>query len=524
MTTDYTLARRNILLAALLVVLIVLLNGGMAIYVATDPSIRTAMLFRDVAYTIQHIYPEPVNLDTLTNNAINGMFEHLDRFSSYVEPWQFRQMDEEEEGSYGGIGVTIIRHADGLQVQSVRENGPASRAGIANGDILLKADSVDLAGSAMRDASSHLRGEEGTTVRITLFRPATGDTLATTVTRAKIDLVHIPFAGITPDSLLYVRILDFDAGVSDELRAALDSLLNKPGGKPHGLIIDLRNNPGGQLNEAIKTAELLLNEGDLVVGLEGRSRWREDEYRTKETDITGGLPIAIVVDRGSASASEIVAGALRQNKRAILVGDTTFGKGLVQGFTRWPDGSGTRLTISRYYLEGKVFLNALDSVLHDTGQGLAPDYPLQFREETPFVRAIEIGGLLFDFTARHQDAILAQSDHADMADAWIDSLYAYAEQSGFSFRSPLTESARQLVIAAAIDSASPATFRVINQLVDRVKSLDHEQFHQNGRYIRNRLREIAVTRARGEYAGYVEVIKSDPDIAAVGKILREHQQ
>jgi C-terminal peptidase prc len=499
-------SRRIVLLTVSLMFMLVLICGGMGVYILSDKGLQNAVSWTKIAVEVEEMYPGQLDWEVMFDSAMGNMLHHLDRYSSYVEPQQFERMDEELTGSYGGIGVTVIRHRSGLLVMSVRENGPAHESGILAGDVILEADSISLVRLSISRASSALRGKEGTSVVLTVLRPVVEDTLTIRVTRRQIDLQHIPYAGVTPDSVLYIRLLDFNAGASSDIEAAIDSLLLKEKNAPLGIILDLRGNPGGLLSEAYQTADLFLDRGQLIVGTDSRSSWNEVEFLSSGDDITGGLPMAVIVDRGSASAAEIVAGALGQLGRAFLVGDTTFGKGLVQGFTRFQDGSGLRLTISRYYLEGGLYLNEFDSTLDDVGHGLVPDYLVEFAEYEEFPRKLENSLLLQRFANQFEEEIILASGAFCLSDDWVLRFEQYANDKGFRFVSRITRSAQIMLDMTYLDRARISTTKSAGVVLRRSKSDDRRQFTAYSAYIKMRLRQIAYERKYGIYRTYDAVI------------------
>lgn len=514
--------RRPFLLSALFMFLIVLIAGGSSIWVLADPDLAASFKLIRVATTVRQVYREEVDWEQLMQAGMDGMFDQLDRYSGYVDPPRWDRMHEEWSGSYTGIGVSVLQHDLGLLIMSVRENGPAAASGIMSGDIVIGIDSTSLAGLGVFDATRTLRGPEDSEVALDIFRPVDGDTLKINVTRKKIEFVHIPFAGYTPDSAIYVRLLDFDAGASSDVRDAVDSLLNKPGYEPTGLILDLRGNPGGLFSEAYETANLFLDGGQFIVGTDGRSRWGDEVHFSDGTDILGGLPLAIIVDGGSASSSEIVAGSLHQLGRAILVGDTTFGKGLVQGFNRLHDGSALRLTISRYYLEGGLYLNEFDSALVDIGHGLAPDHQLIFSDQTAFPRALARSLLLNQFANLYQDEILASTDKLDLADDWVERFEQYAADEDFKFESRLTKQADDLVRLVRGDDMTVPTRSAAERLLNDARLDDAGQFMLHKDYIKRRLTQFAWERKHGVYAAYQKaIVATRPDIRLAGSILKE---
>ncbi|MFZ5979321.1 MAG: S41 family peptidase [Candidatus Zixiibacteriota bacterium] len=516
------LDRRTIVLSALFLFLIILITGMTAVYILSDEGLKQAFLFVGLTLEIEHTYPGQLDWDKLLSSAREAMFNQLDRYSSFVEPQQFAQMDEELSGSYGGIGVSVVRHDRGLLIMSVRENGPAAEVGLLTGDIIITADSTDLAGLPSEIASGYLRGQAGTRVKIRVYRPVLEDTLTIEITRRLVDLLHVPFAGFTPDSMIYIRVIDFEAGASDDIRDALDSLLHRGDIEPRGVILDLKGNPGGLFREAYRTANLFLNKGQFIVGTDARSIWKEEKHYSGGEDLTGGLPMAVIVDRGSASSAEIVSGALQQLGRAVLVGDTTFGKGLVQGFTRFPDGSGLRLTISRYYLDGDKYLNEFDTALNEIGSGLAPDYYLKFSEQEMFPRVLENSLLLEQFATLHQDEILALGDHFELDDSWLERFKKYAGKEGFVYISNVTELAELMVDLSFFEHQPPWITQAAINILDIARLDDLGQFDKYRSHIKMRLRQLAVERKFGTSRAYADVlVRNRPDIQFAGQLLKE---
>lgn len=513
-------SRRTIIQTITLVFLLVILCGGLGIYVLSDKSVRAAFSLAESAAEIDRAYPGQINWDDAFRRSVDGMTSILDRYSYYMTGSEFGRLDEEFHGEYVGIGVSVVRDPLGLLVMSVRENGPADESGILAGDIIIAISDTSLRAYDAQRSIKLLRGKEGSTVPIQIFRPVTHDTLTLNVTRKKLDLVHVPFAGLTPDSMVYIRLLDFEGGASDDVSASIDSLIVKKAARPHGIILDLRSNPGGLFNEAFHIADLFLDKGKLVVGTESRSRWKTEEYFATGDDATGGLPMVVLVDRGTASAAEIVSGALQKNKRAILVGDTTFGKGLVQGFSRFQEGDGLRLTISRYYVEGKTYLNEVDSIVHDIGTGLPPDSVFRSPEREPFPQALERSFLLGKFAQQYEDEILSRDTVLTVTPGLVAQFEKFAGENGFVYHSELTSAAALVADVSRLDGAGRVSDSIADFLLQSAQRRDLRLFEQYADYIEFRLAQLACERKYGVYQSYARVVvRYRPDIRYASYLL-----
>lgn len=512
--------RRLFVQTSILAVTLILIAGLSVIYVLTDPGLQVAIQFPRTAFEIDHAYHGAVDWDRAFDRGMQAMLNGLDPYTGYVDSDQFDQLDEEMTGSYVGIGVTVTQHEDGLLIMSVREDGPAAQTSVYTGDIIYQVDTVSLANRDATESVTFLRGPEDSDVDIHCYRPATGDSLEFTVTRRRIDFQHIPYAGITPDNLLYIRLLDFDMGASSEVEAAVDSLLLSADHSPEGVILDLSNNPGGLVSEAREVADIFLDGGRFIVGTKGRSIWNTEKYYSTGVDLTDGLPMAVIVDGGSASASEIVAGALHQLGRAQLVGDTTFGKGLVQQYTRFADGSGMRITASRYYLEGDLFISRFDSTLGELNSGLVPDVYARGVGVNRFTNQLEASMLLRDFATTHSQKIATSRFDSTNSSRWLKRFSDFADSAGFRFISSTTHDAISLQMAVTLEGAPHSIRRKVQDIVEEAKNLDHDEIDRNAWYILYRLRHLAWEREYGLYRTYADIIiPFRPDIRAASELL-----
>lgn len=314
---------------------------------------------------VREAYVEPVDDDTLMQAAIRGLLSDLDPHSAYLEASDSEDLAERTRGAYDGIGVEIVREDDGnLRVIAPIDGTPAARAGVKAGDLIVAVDGTPVAGT---DAESDpLRGPPGSTVVLTVLRENEEEPLDITIVRETIRVASVRERMLEP-GYGYVRISMFQADTGADFAQALDRLLAESGGKLQGLVIDLRSNPGGLLTTAVQAADELLDKGT-IVSTRGRLAISDTAFTATPGDRLDGAPVVVLVDAGSASAAEVLAGALRDNDRARVVGSRTFGKGSVQTALPLDNGDTVKLTTARYYTPSGRSIQAL---------GISPDVVLQ---------------------------------------------------------------------------------------------------------------------------------------------------
>ena len=315
-------------------------------------------------------YVEDVDMTTLIYGAIEGMLEKLDPHSSFLTPEYFAEMNIETQGSFGGLGIEITNKDDYIHIISPIEDTPAWDAGLRAGDYIVRIEDQSTKGMELMEAVKLLRGEAGSDVTISIMREGFSSPLDVTITRAIIEIKAVKSKMLEP-GFGYVKLNQFNQNVHRELNAALDDLEKQAGGTLQGLVLDLRNNPGGLLDQAVKVSDEFISEG-LIVYTRGRSTSQNLEERAQRRGTRDGYPIVCLVNGGSASASEIVAGALQDHRRAIILGTQTFGKGSVNHFHRLADGSAIYITGARWYTPNGNLIE---------GQGITPDEVVEITAE-----------------------------------------------------------------------------------------------------------------------------------------------
>ena len=308
---------------------------------------RLLNLFGDVFERVRAEYVEPVSDRDLVENAINGMLTGLDPHSSYLNPRNFRDMQVQTRGEFGGLGIEVTQENGYIKVISPIDETPAARAGVRPGDLITQINGTSTQGLTLQEAVDQMRGERGTSIRITIRREGAERPIDIAITREVIrpQVVRYRMEG---NDIGYIRLSSFNEQTDAALRRAMQSLRQTAGTNLRGLVLDLRNNPGGLLDQAVQVTDDFLDQGEIV---STRARRNEDAQRwnARNGDIAAGLPIVVLINSGSASASEIVAGALQDHRRAIVLGTRSFGKGSVQTVMPLGPNGAIRLTTARYY-------------------------------------------------------------------------------------------------------------------------------------------------------------------------------
>jgi len=303
-------------------------------------------LFSEVLNKINKQYVDDVNQSEMMDAAINGVLQSLDPYSAYMSPEMFENMATETSGEFGGLGIEVGMEAGVVKVISPIDNSPAYRVGVKAGDYIVKINEIQVQGKSLSEAVELMRGPVGSDIEITVRRRGERKALTFTITREIIEVASVK-TEIKDKNVGYIRLTSFNENSSDQIKKKLGEF--KKNKNIEKYILDLRNNPGGLLSQAIKISDFFLENGE-IVSTKSRKNSENRKWFAKKGDITDGDTILVLINYGSASASEIVAGALKDHKRAILIGEATYGKGSVQSIIPLDNKGAIRLTVSKYYL------------------------------------------------------------------------------------------------------------------------------------------------------------------------------
>ena len=303
-------------------------------------------LFGEVLDKINKEYVEEVDQSDTMDAAINGVLQSLDPYSSYMSPKNLEEMQTETKGEFGGLGIEVGMEAGVVKVISPLDNSPAEREGVKAGDYIVKINDTQVQGKTLNEAVELMRGPVGSTLEITVRRVGLRKSLVFNITREIIQVASVK-SEVLDEKIGYIRLTSFNENSDDQIKKKIKEF--KKNKKIEGYILDLRNNPGGLLGQAIKISDFFLDDGE-IVSTKGRKKNENQKWFAREGDIINGKALIVLINKGSASASEIVAGALKDHKRAVLVGEKSYGKGSVQSIIPLKNRGAIRLTISKYYL------------------------------------------------------------------------------------------------------------------------------------------------------------------------------
>ena len=504
-------------------------------------------VFNSIVRELDLFYVDTLDADEAVRAGIDAMLYSLDPYTEYYPEDDRSELDRMVENSYGGIGSVIAwdPRLERSVISEPYEHMPAAEAGLKAGDVLLSVDGEDLAGKDNAEVSGMLRGQVGTSLRLTVQRPGTEKPLEFELVRRSIELPIIPYCGVLPGDVGYICLSTFSGDPSKEFKRAFLDLKRRG---IRSLVVDLRNNGGGLLDESVEIANFFLPRGKTLVTTRGKTRQATGSYKTLREPLDLDIPLAVLVNGATASSSEILAGSLQDLDRAVIVGTRTFGKGLVQTTRPLPYGGTMKLTTSRYYIpsgrcvqavdyarrdgEGggvripdsltRVFHTAAGRVVRDGG-GVTPDIEVESGRLPNILFYLVKDNLIFDYATRYSlehdriappgEFAVTDGDYADFKAMVKESGFKYDQQTG-----KLLESLREMAeFEGYLDGAS-AEFDALE------KKLAHDLDHDLDHFSRDIRRMIAVEIQKRYYyqrGAVIEQLKDDEDLKAALSVLSD---
>ncbi len=500
-----------------------------------------ASLFREV----NALYVDDVNPNKLMRTGIDAMLNSLDPYTNYIPEDEVEDFRTSNTGQYGGIGAITRQIGNRTVVTMIYEGYPAAKNGLKIGDEIIKMDDIVLSKLTLEEANHLMRGQIGTTVKLTIKRPGIADLMTLQFVRDRVKISNVPYFGMVSSNVGFVQLSDFTPDAGKEVKNAVIALKEK-GAK--AIILDLRGNPGGLLLEAVNICNIFLPKGNLVVSTKGKVEDANFVYETSAPPVDTEIPLAVLINRGSASASEIVAGTLQDYDRAIIIGEKSYGKGLVQLPRMLSYNSQVKITTAKYYTASGRCIQVLDythrradgsvgavpdslkkpfKTTHSRtvfdGGGIDPDIATTSAEASALTQALYSEGLLFDYateyTVKHP-TIVAAKDFA-MTDAEYNDFATWMKSKKYTYHSPLDAQLNLLTEEAkrerSIDELKPQLDKLKSLVADRRKN-DLTNFKDQ---IRGLLEEDIVAHYYLERGATEVSFKSDQDIRKSIDILND---
>jgi len=486
----------------------------------TDDPYQAIKLLNETIHQVSDKYVDAVETDSLYMRALNGMLESLDPYSQLLTPSDYNDLRITTQGNYEGLGIQIDVRDDLLTIVAPIEGTPAYQEGLRAGDRILEVDGVPTRGWSQDKAVTELRGPKGSSVTLTIGREGRDDMFPVTITREPITLSSVPYSFMVRDGIGYVRFRQFSERGREEIRQAVRDL-EKQGLR--GLILDLRNNPGGLLDQAIDVTDLFLPKGAEIVSTRGRMNEADRTYSARDNDDFSAHPTIVLVDRASASASEILAGALQDHDRALIVGQATWGKGLVQSLFPLDDGYFLKLTTARYYTpSGRSIQRDADSPVDFSELGLPDEFgmfdetdrdiPDSLLFETDMGRTVYGGGGVMP------DVLIKAEDLDELSQKLIREIWSNTGFFSFAvnYRADHPEISRTFVPGDDVLEDFRAYLREEKELDFSDRAFDAERD-----YLRDYLQYTMISQYHGEGAARQAVMNADLPLAKAVELLTE---
>src|SRR6187399_13001 len=513
---------RSLSTLAGVVVVCAVLGGvlGRSSVVAQDQVAEQYKVFSAALSAVESVYVGEVQSDRLVYGAISGMLQTLDPHSSFMDPKSYAQMRERQEGRYYGLGISIQVVGGDVTVVNVFEGSPAYQRGMRRGDVIAKIENDDTKGWTSDQAVGKLRGPRGTAVNISLRRAGYDKLIDVKVTRDEIHMPTVNAVFMIDATTGYVRVTDFGENTDQELGAAL-STLTKRGMKR--LVFDLRNNPGGALDQAIKVSNRFLPRGDMVVYTRGRVQNSDQDYRATEQSQYLRIPMVTLVNRRSASASEIVSGALQDHDRSLIVGETTFGKALVQSVYRVNQNAGAAITTARYYTpSGRLIQRPWDGTFDEYLTYTLREQDANKAHRTEDLKYTDSGRKVYSGGGVEPDRRLDGPVMGFNPSRFARTIYARNLFGSFSERfrrrgdtrisATATQSVRELAPDFVVDDKMVAEFRQHVEAQKPALKFDEEAWKKDLNFIRAMIRFEIDLDLFGVETAWQNLVKLDPQV------------
>ena len=515
---------------------------------AQSPTFRLAKnidVFFSILQELNLYYVDTINYEPLIRGAIDNMLESLDPYTVFIPESEVSDFDFSTTGQYGGIGALIRKRGNAIEIAEAYKGFPADKVGLHPGDLVLSVDGVHVDSKNVNEVSASLKGEIGTSLSLTVVKFAAGDTVDVRLERSQIQLPSVPYYGLLPESNVgYICFSSFTKDCSNEMKSAVEEL-KKAGAQ--SLILDLRSNTGGLLDEAVKIVNLFVPKGQEVVSVRGRVGG-EVKYKTTRSPLDTDMPLIVLINNLSASSSEIVAGALQDLDRAVVVGQRSFGKGLVQNVRPLPFNEKLKLTTARYYTPSGRCVQAIDythrnpdgsvgkvpdSLLHEfstragravyDGGGIIPDENLPPQVTPQILAMLYAKNLFFDFAnryhAKHQT--IAPIDNFNLLEADFQDFVNFAKEANFTYETVSSKALQDLVKTLKNEKYYDDLKFELNDLTVKLTPNIPQDFKRFRKEISELLEEEIVSRYYYQHGRLEISTRHDTEVKRAAEILQD---
>ena len=480
---------------------------------------KNLTIYSDVMRQLDINYVDTLNYDDLIESSINYMLHKVDPYTLYIPKREDDELRRMTQGKYGGVGSIIMYRDSNVYVNELYEGMPAQQSGLLPGDRFVKVDGFDCQGKNTKEVSDHLRGKAGTTIEIVLERDS--QLITKQVTRRDIHLPAVGYSAVLQDTIGYIFFNEFTTNSSQEFLTALDGMVQTNGIKR--LIIDLRGNGGGLIDEAIQIVGFFVPKGTEVVSTKGKTERTNHTYTTQTSPIFPDMPLVVLVNNQSASASEIVAGALQDLKRATIVGERTFGKGLVQNIRPIAYGGHLKVTTSKYYLPSGRCIQAIDYAerqrgheLHrDTAGGILPDVVLTDSQKLDITYNLYRDHLFFDYATRYyrQHPTIAPANDFQLTDSDLEDFCLFLDEKKFSYETETGRNLGELIKMAKQEDLDSTLLAELEAFKPRLTVDYRAAIHRNRTEVEKLLGGEIIKRYYYHRGYYAYMLKSDKYIS-----------
>lgn len=508
---------------------------------------KNMRIFAKLYEEVNTYYVDEVNPSMFMGSAIDAMLATLDPYTNYISEDKIEDYRTMTTGEYGGIGVSIGMMNGQVTILGVNQGFAASKAGIRIGDRILKADGIVLSGKEGEEVNRLLKGQAGTELRLSIDRLGEAKPLELQLRREKIQLRNVPYYGMVTQDIGMIRLTDFTRKASKEVR---DALLDLKAQGAKKIILDLRGNPGGLLNEAIEISNIFLPKGSEIVTTKGRIQDWNRQHNALDNPADTEIPLAVLINGNSASAAEIVSGVMQDYDRGVLVGERSFGKGLVQATRPLEFNSKLKITVAKYYIPSGRCIQAIDyshreedgkagkvpdslrvafktrngRTVYDGG-GVSPDVPVARLKLAPVSQALLRNGLIFDYATlyRQRNAQIAQARQFALTDAEFEQFVQWAKGRKYDYTTKVEKSLEELVASAQDDRYYDDIKAQIKQLEDRIGHNKEQDLYKFRPEIRELLEEEIAKRYYMESGAVEASFDDDEDVLTAIRLLSDPQ-